>query len=43
MEEIDMVKNMQEIEIIREKMKEYEEHDLYIEMERSYKIQFNNS
>lgn len=33
-----MVKNMQEIEIIREKMKEYEGQDLYIEMERSYKI-----
>lgn len=38
-----MVDNMEEIEIIREKMKEYEGHDLYIEMERSYKISFENS
>ena len=38
-----MVDNMEEIEIIREKMKEYEGHDLYIEMERSYKTSFENS
>lgn len=37
-----MVDNGEEIETVKEKMKEYEGNELYIEIERSYKISCSN-